>query len=366
MNICVFSTSNNFSSYHRKREVESLYDELSLNSGKLLYFNKPKFLFKKEARLNVTANFPVIDLYTLCPISIAIRFKILLFLLVTIPLKVQVAFYLRKNGLIGKVFYWFYKPDQYLYLPKDHPYVYVNYDNYKLDANYYFSKSIEFGNTLANCIHRSSLALFSSNKLKSELSFGKVKHVKYYPNAISSSLLKGDEIDKKSTKTIGFVGHLDSSFDAKLLKYLSTNLKEYKFVLIGPVSSPEIEMIVNSSHNVSSLGYIKYDLLAKEIAKFDVGICPYLPNEFNQYRNPLKIYEYFALGIPVVTTDCDLDPEVLSFISVAAGNTQFLKALKKELESDNEELIQKRKLIAADNTWSARAKMVIDFLKETE
>ena len=55
--------------------------------------------------------------------------------------------------------------------------------------------------------------------------------------------------------------------------------------------------------NIHLLGVRPYDEALGYIKNFDVAIMPHINNELSQNMNPLKLYVYFSLGVPVVTTE---------------------------------------------------------------
>jgi glycosyltransferase involved in cell wall biosynthesis len=87
---------------------------------------------------------------------------------------------------------------------------------------------------------------------------------------------------------------------------------------------------------------------------FDVCVIPYLINEFTKNINPLKLYEYFASGKPVVATDI---PECRAFVPcvrIAGTHEEFDRHVAKALEGDEEGLEEARVRVAEGSTWDRR------------
>jgi glycosyltransferase involved in cell wall biosynthesis len=55
--------------------------------------------------------------------------------------------------------------------------------------------------------------------------------------------------------------------------------------------------------NVHLLGRRPYSALPGYCKAFDVALLPFVKNELTEYANPLKLREYLAAGLPVVSTD---------------------------------------------------------------
>ena len=74
--------------------------------------------------------------------------------------------------------------------------------------------------------------------------------------------------------------------------------------------------------------------------------------------NPLKLYEYFCLGIPVVSTRL---PEIEPFedlVYLSEGADDFVRKLELAVAQDNPELRARRKAAAGNNTWRARCEQL--------
>jgi hypothetical protein len=371
MNFFFFSTDKTYENYHRRREVEAFADEIYESNGKAIYFNRPIFFLKRNHILNKKPcqNVHVKNLYVGCPLSIAFKSSWLMFLLVALPIKLQLWLIKKQLKLNPKeVIHWLYKPDQYLYLNSNTPHIYLHYDNYAGDKNYFFSSDKRFDNVLKRCVMDSVVSLFSSAKLIKESQGGQQNKTHYYPNAISRTLQKTAENEgvsnKADHKVIGFIGQLDDSFDVQLLVKLAAFFPNHQIVLIGPVKNDSVTKAVLKYANIELKGYVDYNLLAGYIKTFNVGICPYSNSPFNVYRNPLKISEYFSYGLPVVSSICDIDLSARPLLSIAETNEQFIEQVAWEIANDSQVKASARLLFAKENCWDNRAQKVIRLIKE--
>ena len=112
-------------------------------------------------------------------------------------------------------------------------------------------------------------------------------------------------------------------------------------------------------------------MLPTYASKFDVCTIPFLINDITQATSPLKLFEYMALGKPIVTTDmreCRKYESVMiakdknEFVSLIENAISMEKDRKKEYNIYRE--IEKKE--ALKNTWEAKTKIIIDLLKEYE
>ena len=70
--------------------------------------------------------------------------------------------------------------------------------------------------------------------------------------------------------------------------------------------------------------------------------------------NPIKLYEYFCLGLPVVATRL---PEIELFGDLSYlydGAEDFVRQLERAVAEDAPELRSRRKAAAWNNSWKAR------------
>lgn len=374
MNFIFFSISNDYQTFHRKREIEAIADLVSKNDGGVIYFQPPVFFLKKliliikrlfKNKISHKNSVKICGLYTLLPLGLVNNNNFAMNIFVTLPIRLQIK--LAKNRFLTnkETLNWFYKPDQYLLYKDLGPYIYLHYDNYSGDKNYKFSLDKRFEYTLMECIKNSLVTLVASSKLFLKYKDICQDKVIYYPNAISRSLL-GDELfeQENNSKIIGFIGQIDSSFDNVLIEKISDKYRDFTIYLIGPVKNDRVNDLVESKNNIISTGYIEYEELSNLIKKFDIGICPYKKSEFNQYRNPLKITEYFSYGIPIVSVACDIDPKIVDLVGVAYSDDEFIDLIDKELKSNNLEKVNQRKSYAEENCWDNRATLVLNKIIE--
>lgn len=370
INLCFFINTDDFEKYHRKSEILHFAKKLDTLGGRTIVFSQPQFILKRNKIVSshFDSKISVKALYSLIPLTIALRSNILMKVFVKLPIYIQ--YKLHTRMLRGKLFNWIYKPDQYLYLPRNVNFIYLQYDNYMMDEGYSYNRNRQYLQTEARLKSECSLLLFTSLKLLDEHNKKNDNKVGYYyPNAISRSLISRAALKKQtseSVRTIGFVGKIDQSFDVNLVLYLAKNLGNVKIVLVGPIVSKDVADKLHSEDNIVTMGFVPYEKLSNYIVNFNVGICPYKQDQFSIYRNPLKVYEYFALGLSVITTNCDLSDEVKDLLYMAEDYKDFVRKVELALTKNTLELIESRIEFAERNCWDDRVEFVFDALKKME
>ena len=167
-----------------------------------------------------------------------------------------------------------------------------------------------------------------------------------------------------SKKTVGYIGSLDSRFDIDTIEFVIQNLDNFIFEFTGDLRNEQIKKRLSKYKNVSFFESVKPNEVAKLIAKYDVGIIPYIVNEVNKNIYPLKINEYLSVGVPVVMTNFALLSEFDEIISVSLNKEDFLKHLLNEVNMDSENKIKQRIEFAKQNSWDSRTELFSDIIEK--
>jgi glycosyltransferase involved in cell wall biosynthesis len=109
------------------------------------------------------------------------------------------------------------------------------------------------------------------------------------------------------------------------------------------------------------LGQIPYSELPLYAGYFDVGLIPFVMNDLTKAVNPLKLMEYYALGIPVISTRLPDIMDVPGPLYFADTHEEYGERLNEILRSDMPELRRQAKEVARQNSWSARAERFVQF-----
>ncbi len=156
---------------------------------------------------------------------------------------------------------------------------------------------------------------------------------------------------------VGFVGSLDGGIDYDLLYAAAQELPDLSWVLIGPVQPQAAEALapVCALPNVWHLGPRPWEHLPQYLWNLDVGIIPYRASAMSEARCPLKLYEYLAAGLPVVSTPLEVAGQSGRFVRLAVGPDDFSQMLERALQEGPAERAERVRYAEDDCTWQRRA-----------
>ncbi|HEY9584322.1 MAG TPA: glycosyltransferase [Candidatus Paceibacterota bacterium] len=123
------------------------------------------------------------------------------------------------------------------------------------------------------------------------------------------------------------------------------------------------------SDRVIFIGTIKHNLIPQYLSAFDYLVAPFPENEhYNYFMSPLKIFEYMAVGRPIIASDLPSIREVLNesnAILIKPADPKELSSAIKKLADDKEfaKKISTGALIDIQKyTWNIRAEKILGFI----
>jgi glycosyltransferase involved in cell wall biosynthesis len=185
-----------------------------------------------------------------------------------------------------------------------------------------------------------------------------VEHFERVPVAVP------EQIKNIKKPIVGFFGLITTWVDIDLVYKSAKAYPSVSFVLIGRTT---VEMKKYSGlENFYYLGEIAYDSLPEYACLFDVGIVPFILSELTIASNPIKILEYLALGLPVVSTNL---PEAKKFgdsILIAENDNEFISLIGIALQRNSLEEKEERRMKARKYSWDAIGDLLSQKIEEIE
>lgn len=227
----------------------------------------------------------------------------------------------------------------------------------------------------ADIIRKFDVTLATSQelrRLKSEYS----DHVYFHPNAadfksfqrsLSEDLPRPPELlPAEGKKIIGYTGNIEGRIDYQLLKEIAERHPEKFLVLVGPITTPEHKSVGLLEYpNVISTGAKRIEELPAYLRYFDCAIIPFKKTTLTKSIYPLKINEYLAAGLSVVSTDFSED--IASFgdvIFMGESQEKFVNLIDDAIAKNGSQYIEARTTVANRNTWTARVEEFWRILEE--
>jgi len=174
---------------------------------------------------------------------------------------------------------------------------------------------------------------------------------------------KLDVLRRRSRVIVGYFGALGRWLDWRLLEELAARRRGWTFLLVGDImTDASAPARLLRQKNMRIWPRQPYSRLGRLLSAFDVAIIPFLVDTLTESVSPIKLFEYMAGGKPVVSTplaECGKYPVV----RIARSPEEFVHQIEWCLgPGRSQEHRDRLQACARENTWTARAKAVIEVL----
>jgi glycosyltransferase involved in cell wall biosynthesis len=186
----------------------------------------------------------------------------------------------------------------------------------------------------------------------------------HFARALDPATRVPDDAGGASHPLLGFYGALADWVDLDLIAEVAQARPDWSIVLIGDPQSDT--STVAGVPNIRLLGRRRHDELPAYCKAFDVGLIPYRLSAQLPFRNPVKLREYLAAGLPVVSTPIPDVHRYERWCSVAETAPGFVESIEAALRCDSPELRQERSRAMMAETWSARVAEIDRTLTERQ
>jgi glycosyltransferase involved in cell wall biosynthesis len=164
-------------------------------------------------------------------------------------------------------------------------------------------------------------------------------------------------MDSLARPRLVFTGAISAiKLDLTLLRDLARARPEWSIALVGPVGLGDPQTDVSELErepNVHLLGKRSYEQLPAVLRAADVGLIPYVRNALTDSIFPMKVYEYLAAGLPVLSTPLPALAKVAE-VDRAEDAAGFVALAEAALAADSPERRRERSRSAESHSWERR------------
>ncbi len=171
----------------------------------------------------------------------------------------------------------------------------------------------------------------------------------HFRRALDPATIVPKEIANLPRPVIGFFGLIADWVDLELMAHVAKKFPEGSLVLLGKATTDTA--VLDRLPNVHLLGRKRYEDLPAYCKGFDVALMPFRINKLTLNANPLKVREYLAAGLPVVSTAIP-EVEVLGLCRIGADHDSFVREVEIAL-SDPGPRVERSEAIRAES-WESR------------
>ena len=239
------------------------------------------------------------------------------------------------------------------------------------DSSASFKKNLQHLTICADVIFTPNQLIYDDLSKDSDRVF-KIGHGVSKENLIKDSTLNfrssfSDE-DNFNLNKITYSGTLANWVDYELLIELAQKFSNSQIVLVGYVHALTNNKFINKMKKMDNIifaGYQNYSDLPRFYQDTDLAIIPYdSNNEHIQYSTPTKFLDYFAYGLPVISTDFPAAWELSNLIEIATSKEDFIE---KVIDLPNSDIIRESSRLsrieyASSHTWENQVKKMVQKL----
>jgi glycosyltransferase involved in cell wall biosynthesis len=219
-------------------------------------------------------------------------------------------------------------------------------------------------------IQQADAVTYTARSLEQKILPLKPKRAFYVPAGIHFNDFQGmgnhiipEEYRGISKPIAVYVGALGSRFDDRLLAHAARALPDISFVMI--CSEKEARQRLPPLSNLHFLGTKPYESLPPYLWNADLGIIP-LDVHRNpglvHNTNPLKLYQYMACGLPVVSTQWETIQHLHSPALLSRNAEDFVRNIRLALKIKKP--VQKNIRFARKHEWKNNLKEIFHWLDE--
>jgi glycosyltransferase involved in cell wall biosynthesis len=252
--------------------------------------------------------------------------------------------------------------------------IYHAYDLYRLIPDW----ATENATREDRLLERADLIIGSSPVIVADLGDRSGRKVEFVANAVdfdAFAVLSSDEPDDIAAiprPRVGFVGNLNLKVDIGLLSELAARRPEWQLVIVGSCEQLEGRddqgvAALRSLPNLHMMGNKDRERVPAYTRALDVGLlCYRTEGAWTDGIYPLKLHEYLACGLPIVSSDFPLVREFPDVVWRARTAEEWEARISDALAARGPGDPDSRRAVARDNCWDRRVDQLKVLLDDLE
>jgi len=264
-------------------------------------------------------------------------------------------------GKNTEILYWIQKSLQYKWINQKCNFIFEVYDEYTMDFDTgKLKKDVlkEENSVLPLAQH----VFFTSEPLAYRKS-SKTKSWSIVGNGVNFDIFSKyriqKEINSPKRASVGYLGNLSNFFNWELICEVVEQLPEIDFIFYGQMELENMgkrkvvaEKLI-SYPNTLFTGRVTREEGAVGVNLVDILIIPFVINDAMHAVNPLKLWEYFATGKPVISTPMDAIAIKEPLLRVASSDEEWITAINNSLLESDISISKQRTKLAKENSWDS-------------
>jgi len=183
----------------------------------------------------------------------------------------------------------------------------------------------------------------------------------HFRRALDPDTITPEEIARLPRPVIGFFGLIADWVDLDLMAYVAQRFPAASLVLLGKATTDTSNL--ERLPNVHLLGRKPYASLPAYCKGFDVALMPFRINELTLNANPLKVREYLAAGLQVVSTAIP-EVETLGLCRIGRDPDSFVREVEAALADPGPST--RRSDAVRSESWESRLEEICQHIADVE
>lgn len=186
--------------------------------------------------------------------------------------------------------------------------------------------------------------------------------IRVLPNGVDSDVFRASTqrpLDLPTGTVIGYAGKLAQRIDTELVVAVAERMPELQFVFVGPILDGRSIRPLRDRANIHLLGDKPYTALPAYVQRFDVAWIPHRVGEGETGGDPIKLYEYWAAGRPVVSAPIDGLERWISWLRLVSSAEEACSAIREML------VRPVVPLLPPEREWRGITDVLVDALRGT-